>query len=70
MEYDMKNLALDCTQLYQQAEQHFREGSREIGIALFVEGERRLADVPDPVMFLALYSRADRMALKYLLPRV
>jgi len=66
----MTNPTLACTQLYQHAEQHFREGSREIGVALFVEGERLLSDVPDPVTFLALYSRADRLALKYLLPRV
>lgn len=66
----MKNLTLSCVQCFQHAEDHFRRGSHEVGVALYIQAEKLLPDVADPVMYLALYSRADRIAFKYLLPRV
>lgn len=64
----MKNLQLACSQCFSHAEDHFREGSKEVGVALFVEGARRLDDVSDPIMWLALTLRADLLVQKYLLP--
>ncbi len=64
----MKNLQLACHQCFSHAEDHFREGSKEVGTALFVEGARRLDDVLDPIQWLALTLRAERIVHKYLLP--
>lgn len=50
------------------ARQHFKDGSREVGIALFQEASRLVDTIQDPVDFLSMTCQIEKTTQRWLLP--